>query len=112
MFGFKRIGRTVHLGRWLLEWGEPVEQLSWTRDEDGSPVSHRKIEFLPNVYVALNDQERDAKIEYLGALNPTVTPIDQTGKEWFDGLQFDDYDAAREIYKGTEQEYYEWLAKN
>lgn len=35
----------------------------------------------------------------------TATPVDQTENEWFNGLEFDSYDEALEVFKNGESAY-------
>jgi len=43
---------------------------------------------------AISDSEEDALLTMLGDKVTEVTPIDQTGNEWIDGLAFDSRDEA------------------
>ena len=83
---FRMLGNTVQLIRFTVTYTDGDDQMvehcvtAEHRDELEQILTEREIDFTTNA-------------------------IDQTGNEWFDGLKFNSYDEALEVFNKGEQAY-------
>jgi hypothetical protein len=83
---FRMLGKKVELIRYIITWQEDEREMqeNCISEEHKAEVEQR-----------LTGQG----IEF------TTEAIDQTGNEWFNGLEFDSYDVALEVFNKGEQAY-------
>ena len=83
---FRMLGKKVELYRYAVTYTENEEVM----------IEHCISEEHKNeIEQMLTDKE----------ITFTTVVIDQTGNEWFDGLEFDSYDEALEVFNKGEQAY-------
>ena len=83
---FRMLGKKVELIRYKVTWQEDEQEMQ----EDCISEEHK------------NEVEQELArrgIEF------TIQAIDQTGNEWFNGLEFNSYDEALEVFNKGEQAY-------
>ena len=83
---FRMSGKKVELYRYTV---------TYTEDE---------IEMIENCISVEHKNEVEQKLTTKN-INFTTEAIDQTGNEWFNGLEFDSYDVALEVFNKGEQAY-------
>ncbi len=83
---FRMLGRKVELIRYTITWQEDEREMqeNCISEEHKAEVEQRLI---------------GQGIEF------TTEAIDQTDNEWFDGLEFNSYDEALEVFNKGEQAY-------
>lgn len=83
---FRMLGKKVELIRYIVTWQEKGRQMEERcvseehKNEVEQELARRGIEF-------------------------TTQTIDQTGNEWFNGLEFNSYDEALEVFNAGQQTY-------
>jgi GTP-dependent phosphoenolpyruvate carboxykinase len=80
------LGKKVELIRYKVTWQEDEQEMQ----ENCISEEHKN-----EIEQMLTDKE----------ITFTTEVIDQTGNEWFDGLEFDSYDRALEVFNKGEQAY-------
>jgi GTP-dependent phosphoenolpyruvate carboxykinase len=83
---FRMLGKKVELYRYTVTYTENEEVMI----ENCISEEHKN-----EIEQMLTDKE----------ITFTTEVIDQTGNEWFNGLEFDSYDEARGIFEAGEQAY-------
>jgi hypothetical protein len=83
---FRMLGRKVELIRYKVTWQEDEQEMQEVCISEG----HK------------NEVEQSLTAKNI---NFTTKAIDQTGNEWFNGLEFDSYDVALEVFNKGEQAY-------
>ena len=83
---FRMLGKKVELYRYTVTYTENEEVMI----ENCISEEHKS-----EIEQMLTDKE----------ITFTTEVIDQTGNEWFNGLEFDSYDKALEVFNAGEQEY-------
>jgi GTP-dependent phosphoenolpyruvate carboxykinase len=80
------LGKKVELIRYKITWQEDEQEMQ----EDCISEEHKN-----EIEQVLTDKE----------ITFETTLIDQTSNEWFNGLEFDSYDEALEVFNKGEQAY-------
>ena len=83
---FRMLGRKVELIRYKVTWQEDEQEMQEVCISEG----HK------------NEVEQSLTAKNI---NFTTKAIDQTSNEWFNGLEFDSYDEALEVFNKGEQAY-------
>lgn len=83
---FRMLGKKVELIRYKVIWQEDEQEMQ----EDCISEGHKN-----EVELKLTTKN----------INFTTETIDQTGNEWFNGLEFNSYDEALEVFNKGEQAY-------
>jgi len=83
---FRMSGKKVELYRYTV---------TYTENEEGMIENCISEEHKNEIEQMLTDKE----------ITFETTPIDQTGNEWFNGLEFESYDEALEVFNKGEQAY-------
>ena len=83
---FRMLGKKVELIRYKVTWQEDGQEM-----QEGCISEEHKNEV---------EQKLTTK-----NIDFTTEAIDQTDNEWFDGLEFDSYDKALEVFNKGEQAY-------
>ena len=83
---FRMLGNKVELIRYTITWQEDEQEMQ----EDCISEEHK------------NEVEQKLTTKNIDF---TTEAIDQTGNEWFNGLEFDSYDEALEVFNKGEQAY-------
>lgn len=83
---FRMLGKKVELIRYKVTWQEDEQEMQ----EDCISEGHK------------NEVEQSLTAKNI---NFTTEAIDQTDNEWFNGLEFNSYDKALEVFNKGEQAY-------
>ena len=83
---FRMLGKKVELIRYKITWQEDGQEMQ----EDCISEEHK------------NEVEQKLTTKNIAFITEA---IDQTDNEWFDGLEFDSYDEALEVFNKGEQAY-------
>ena len=83
---FRMLGKKVELIRYKITWQEDEQEMQ----EDCISEGHK------------NEVEQKLTTKNIDF---TTEAIDQTSNEWFNGLEFDSYDEALEVFNKGEQAY-------
>lgn len=83
---FRMLGKKVELIRYRITWQE------------------RGIEWQENCVSEQHKREVEQNLAARG-VNFTTQAIDQTGNEWFEGLEFNSYDEAQEVFNAGQMAY-------
>ena len=83
---FRMLGKKVELIRYTITWQEDEQEMQ----ENCISEEHK------------NEVEQKLTTKNIDF---TTEAIDQTDNEWFDGLEFDSYDKALEVFNKGEQAY-------
>ncbi len=83
---FRMLGKKVELIRYKVTWQENEQEMQ----ENCISEEHK------------NEVEQKLTTKNIAF---TTEAIDQTDNEWFDGLEFDSYDKALEVFNKGEQAY-------
>ena len=83
---FRLLGKKVELIRYIVAWQEDEQEIQ----ENCISEEHKN--------------EVEQKLTNDG-IEFTTTAIDQTGNEWFNGLEFNSYDEALEVFNKGELAY-------
>ena len=83
---FRMLGKKVELIRYKVTWQEDEQEMQENCISEG----HK------------NEVEQKLTTKNIDF---TTEAIDQTDNEWFDGLEFDSYDKALEVFNKGEQAY-------
>jgi len=83
---FRMLGKKVELIRYKITWQEDEQEMQENCISEG----HK------------NEVEQKLTTKNVDF---TTEAIDQTDNEWFDGLEFDSYDKALEVFNKGEQAY-------
>lgn len=87
---FRMLGKKVELIRYIVKWQE-------TKDEEAIEMEERCVS-------EEHKNEIEQKLSEKGISFYTES-IDQTGNEWFEGLEFDSYDEALEAFNSGREAY-------
>lgn len=87
---FRMIGRKTELIRYTVTYTEKERQ--------------KERQIVKNCISEEHKNEVEQKLASKGILFTTIA-IDQTGNEWFEGLEFDSYDEALEVFNVGQSEY-------
>jgi len=81
---FRMLGKKVELYRY---------KITYTENED------ERIEYC------ISEKHKEELVQILADMELAIEEIDQTGNEWFNGLEFESYDEALEVFNKGEQAY-------
>ena len=83
---FRLLGNKAELILYVVRWQEDEQEMQ---------------------EACVSDEHKNEVEQSLTAknINFTTKAIDQTGNEWFNGLEFDSYDVALEVFNKGEQDY-------